>query len=253
MGYAVGRVAELAGVTVRTLHHYDEIGLLRPSGRSEAGYRRYSDADLERLQQVLYYRELGFALDEIAAILDDPDADAAAHLRRQHRLLRQRIERLSRMAAAVEHAMEAQQMGMSLTPEERLEVFGNADPSRLAPEAEERWGHTEEYREAKRRVRRYTKEDWLQIKEEADAPVRLLVAARADGLPATSEEAMGAAEAHRQQITRWFYDCTYEVHRGLAAMYVEDDRFRTHYDHYASGLADYIHDAILANAGRHGA
>ena len=87
MGYPIGKVAELAGVTVRTLHHYDEIGLLSPSERTNTGYRRYDDADLERLQQILYYRELEFSLEEIAAILDDPQGDATAHLRRQHRLL----------------------------------------------------------------------------------------------------------------------------------------------------------------------
>ena len=83
MGYPIGKVAELAGVTVRTLHHYDEIGLLSPSERTSTGYRRYDDADLERLQQILYYRELEFSLEEIATILDDPQADATAHLRRQ--------------------------------------------------------------------------------------------------------------------------------------------------------------------------
>lgn len=82
--HPVGEVARLAGVTVRTLHHYDEIGLLRPTGRSAAGYRLYDRADLERLQQILCYRELGFELDKIAAILDDPDTDPVDHLRRQH-------------------------------------------------------------------------------------------------------------------------------------------------------------------------
>src|SRR5205823_6930017 len=116
------------GVSVRTLHHYDEIGLLTPGDRSPVGYRRYSEQDLERLQQILFYRELGFTLEQIATILDDPRADAAAHLRRQHRLLVRRIERLQAMVAAVEFALEAQQVGISLTPEERFEVFGDHDP-----------------------------------------------------------------------------------------------------------------------------
>src|ERR1041384_5762915 len=115
MEYTVGQLAAVAGITVRTLHHYDEIGLLRPSLRSAAGYRRYVEPDLERLQQVLFYRELGFSLEEIATILDDPDADAATHLRRQHRLLRERIARLEAMVTAVEFTMEAQKMGMALT------------------------------------------------------------------------------------------------------------------------------------------
>lgn len=129
MSYSVGQVAGFAGVTVRTLHHYDDIGLLVPSERSHAGHRRYSDADLDRLQQILFYRELGFPLDEVAALLDDPAADPRAHLRRQHELLSARIGKLQKMAAAVEQAMEARSMGINLTPEEKFEVFGDFDPT----------------------------------------------------------------------------------------------------------------------------
>ena len=141
-GRTVGEVAALAGVTVRTLHHYDRIGLLSPSGRSAAGYRQYSAADLDRLHRVLLYRELGFSLEDVAALLDD-DADPEAHLRRQHRLLRDRLERTSAMVAAVEKEMEARHMGIALTPEERFEVFGEHDPERYEAEVQERWGDTD--------------------------------------------------------------------------------------------------------------
>src|SRR6476619_6443235 len=107
MDHTVGAVARMAGVTVRTLHHYDEIGLLRASARSPAGYRRYGEADLDRLQRILFYRELGFGLDQISDLMTDGGADPVAHLRRQHALLVDRIGRLERMAAAVEKAMEA--------------------------------------------------------------------------------------------------------------------------------------------------
>ncbi len=91
MGYSIGKVADLSGVTIRTLHHYDEIGLLSPSGRSEAGYRIYEAQDLERLQRILFYRELGFTLEGISTIVDDPQTDAAGHLERQRGLLTERI------------------------------------------------------------------------------------------------------------------------------------------------------------------
>src|SRR5215470_15345685 len=97
VGHTVGAVAKLAGITVRTLHLYDEIGLLSPSDRSATGYRRYDNADLERLQQIMFYRELGFPLEEIAEIIDDPAADPASHLRRQHELVSERIGRLRKM------------------------------------------------------------------------------------------------------------------------------------------------------------
>src|SRR5262245_5841929 len=160
MDYTVGRAAEIAGVTVRTLHHYDEIGLLSPGGRSGAGYRRYDDVDLERLQHIMFYRELGFALEEIAEILDDPAADPASHLRRQHDLLSDRVARLGKMLDAIEFAMEAGKVGINLTPEERFEVFGEFNPDDYTEEAQERWGATDAYKESARRVSRYTKADW---------------------------------------------------------------------------------------------
>src|SRR5258706_1119719 len=146
VSYTVGQVARLAGVSVRTLHHYHQIGLLVPEGHSPAGYRRYSNDDLERLQRVLFYRELGFALEEIVTLLDDPAIDAEAHLRRQHDLLTRRIERLEGMVTAVERAMEATKMGISLTPEERFEVFGEQDPAQHAEEVQQRWGDTDAYK-----------------------------------------------------------------------------------------------------------
>ena len=252
MSLTIGAVARLAGVTVRTLHHYDEIGLLRPGSRSDAGYRRYDDDDLERLQRILFYRELGFGLDEIRDVMRDGHADATGHLRRQHAMLLDRIGRLRRMAAAVEKAMEATTMGINLTPEERLEVFGDFDPDAHAAEAEERWGQTDAYRESARRVARYTKEDWQRIKAQGQAAIEQVVAAMRAGKPADSAEAMAGAEAHRRQIDDAFYACSYEMHVGLAEMYLADPRFTATYEKIAPGLAQYLHDAIKANAARQG-
>jgi DNA-binding transcriptional MerR regulator len=249
----VGEVAALAGVTVRTLHHYDRIGLLSPSERTAAGYRRYSADDLDRLHQVLLYRELGFSLEEVATLLDDPAADPGAHLRRQHRLLRERLERTQAMVAAVEKEMEARAMGISLTPEERFEVFGENDPAQYEAEAEERWGETEAYEESQRRTRGYTQEDWLRIKAEGEDVESRFAAALRSGLAPDSPEAMDVAEAHRQQISRNFYDCPPQMHAGLGEMYVEDERFAAHYEQVAPGLAQYVSAAVQANAARHGA
>jgi DNA-binding transcriptional MerR regulator len=248
MSYTVGRVAEIAGVTVRTLHHYDEIGLLTPGGRTSAGYRRYDGIDLERLQQILLYRELGFTLDEIAAILDDPGADAREHLRRQHALLKDRITRLQDMVAAVEYVMEAHKVGINLTPEEKFEVFGDFDPNEYAGEAEERWGGADAYKESARRTAKYTRQDWQRIQQETGDLTGRWIAALDAGIPAGSQPAMDLAEEHRQQITTFFYDCTYEFHTGLAEMYLADERFTASYDNQRDGLAQYVHDSILANA-----
>ncbi|MHB9860001.1 MerR family transcriptional regulator [Streptomyces sp. YIM S03343] len=252
MSYSVGQVAGFAGVTVRTLHHYDTIGLLAPSERSHAGHRRYNEADLDRLQRILFYRELGFPLDEVAVLLDDPDADPRAHLRRQHDLLTARIERLRKMAAAVEHAMEARKMGINLTPEERFEVFGDKDPEQYADEAEQRWGGTAAYAESQRRAARYAKDDWRRLQAEADDWSARYTALMTDGEPPAGERAMDLAEEHRRHIGTWFYDCSYDMHRCLGDMYVSDERFKAFYDSMRPGLAEHLRDAITANADRNG-
>ncbi|MFG2831680.1 MerR family transcriptional regulator [Streptomyces sp. NPDC048434] len=251
MSYAVGQVAAFAGVTVRTLHHYDEIGLLLPGERNHAGHRRYGEDDLDRLQQILFYRELGFPLDEVAVLLDDPHADPQEHLRRQHDLLTGRIGRLEEMAAAVEHAMEARRMKVRLTPEEKFEVFGDFDPEDHAAEAEERWGGTDAYKESQRRAAAYTKDDWKRLTAEFDALHRAMADLLAREVPADSEAAMDVAEQHRRFISGAYYDCTYEIHSGLGEMYVADERFTATYEAIRPGLAVYLRDAMLANAVRH--
>ncbi len=252
MSWTVGELARLAGVTVRTLHHYDRIGLLRPSGRTAAGYRSYELPDLDRLQQVLVYRELGFPLEEVATLLDDPEADPAEHLRRQHRLLRDRLERTQAMVAAVEKEMEARQMGIHLSPEERFEVFGEHDPAQYDAEVEERWGDTDAYRQSQRRTASYGKDDWLRIQAEGEDVEARFAAALRDGVPADSARAMDLAEEHRQQISRNFYDCPPAMHAALGRMYVEDERFTAHYEQRAAGLAQYVSTAVQANAARQG-
>ncbi|MQS13297.1 MerR family transcriptional regulator [Streptomyces kaniharaensis] len=250
-GYSVGAVAKIAKVTVRTLHHYDEIGLLSPAGRTRAGYRRYVDADLDRLQQILFYRELGFPLEEIAAILDDDSVSPSEHLRRQHRLLTDRIKHLQDLATAVEHAMEARRMGIQLTPEEKFEIFGEDYKEEWEQEAEQRWGDTEAWAESQRRAGSYTKADWQRIQTEMTALNTSLVEALTAGEPADGAVAMDLAEEHRQHICQNFYDCTYTIHRGLAGLYVSDPRWTTTYENLTPGLAQWLHDAILANADRH--
>jgi DNA-binding transcriptional MerR regulator len=254
----VGRLAELSGVTVRTLHHYDEIGLVRPSARTAAGYRAYSAADVDRLRQVLAYRRLGFGLRAVAELVSDPSADAVAHLRRQRDLLLAQRDSVDVMVAAIDKELEARVMGISLTPEEQLEVFGSDKPGgEWADEAQQRWGQGSEggartaWRESQRRAARYGKEDWTRIKAEADANVAAFAAALRAGLPAGGPQAMDLAEGYRQHITRYFYDCGYPAHRGLADLYLADERFTATYEDVAPGLARFVHDAIHANADRH--
>jgi DNA-binding transcriptional MerR regulator len=248
--WSVGEVAALAGVTVRTLHHYDRIGLLPASERTPAGYRSYAEADLLRLQRILAYRELGFGLDDIAALLDDPDSDPVSHLRRQHGLVLERLEHLRQVAAVLEKTMEAHQMGIRLNPDEMFEVFGDHDPTQHAAEVEERWGDTDAYRESSRRTSSYTKEDWKRVTAEQEAAAQRLASAMREGHAPDSDVAMDAAEEARLVIDRNFYPCSHELHVGLAQMYLADPRFTKTYEDLSPGLAQYVHDAITANATR---
>jgi len=246
----VGQVAEQLGVTVRTLHHYDEIGLLVPSERSPAGYRLYTAEDITRMQHVVVYRRLGFPLEEIALLLDEPSADVSEHLRRQRQAVMSRLDEMQDLVTAIDRALEKEMAGNKLTKEEQRELFGDGFSDDYADEAEQRWGGTEAWKQSQGRTSTYTKEDWAQVKAEMDANNAAFASAVNDGEPATSERAMDAAEQHRLHIHNRFYDLTTEFHRNLGDMYLADPRFTKNYEDIRPGLAQYVRDAIHANADR---
>ena len=251
MARTVGEVARLANVTVRALHHYDEIGLVHPSARTDAGYRLYDEGDLTRLQQVLLYRELGFGLDEIRALMSDPSFDRGKALREQREQLAQRADRLDAMIRALDRAIEAHENGTTMSDEEMFAVFGD-EQRELQEEAAQRWGDTDAWQQSRRRTAGYTKTDWEAVKLEGEAIESRILEVYRSGAAPDSDTAMDAVEAHRRQITDRFYDCSHEMHVGLAQMYVADPRFTAHYEELAEGLAQYVHDAIVANAARAG-
>ncbi len=244
----VGAVSRLAGVTVRTLHHYDELGLVVPAGRSGSGYRTYGPAEVERLQEVLFFRELGFPLDQIKSMMETRTYTRISALQQQRQLLEQQAERLLTMIDAVDRAVLAERTGVKMSSEEILEVFGDFDPKEHEAEAEERWGESDAYKQSAQRTARYTKQDWENIKSEADAINQKFLALMAEGAPATDPAALAVAEEHRAHITRWFYDCSIEIHEGLGQMYVADERFRNNINKAGEGLAEYMSAAIAANA-----
>ena len=243
----VGAVADLTGVSVRTLHHYDHIGLVVPSVRTTAGYRGYTDADVERLHVVLVYREAGLPLDEIRVLLDDPEVDGLARLRRQHALLLERAEGLQRTIKAVEELMDAHRSGIQLTAEKQVEIFGTtAFGADYAVEAERRWGDTDEWRQSQQRVSRLTKQDWIDLKADGDQLLADLAAAKRAGVVPGSPEGDALAARHRASIER-FYECGGEMHRGLVQMYLADARFSAYYDDVEPGLAQFVHDVVIAS------
>lgn len=246
----VGTIAGLTGVSVRTLHHYDHVGLVVPSVRTAAGYRGYTDADVERLHLVLVYRAAGLPLDEIRVLLDDPDVDELAKLQHQHAMLLERADGLQRTIKAVEELMSAHRDGIQLTAEEQAEIFGTSSFSEeYAAEALQRWGDTDAWKQSRGRASQMTKQDWIDVKVEGDALLDALALGKRDGVAPGSERANALAARHRASIDR-FYDCSADIHLGLAEMYLGDQRFTRYYDDVEPGLAQYLHDVIVASIER---
>ncbi len=244
----VGRVAALTGLTVRALHHYDAIGLVSPSLRSAAGYRLYTDDDLRRLQQVLLFRELGFALDAVRELVDAPADRRRAALRER----RDAIERQRRRADAVLRAVDATLHSLDtdtpMNTERSFDDYRQFMHGEYADEARERWGETDAWAISRRRTRDYSADDWARIRAEGDALTGDFLEAMHRGDAADGDAAMAIAERHREHIERHFYPCSQAMHANVAAMYTGDERFRAHYDRHAEGLAAYIQAAVHANA-----
>ncbi|GAB7029093.1 MerR family transcriptional regulator [Streptomyces sp. NPDC021749] len=250
-GLTVGRAAALVGVSVKTLHHWDTIGLVRPSDRTWAGYRVYSSDDVARIHRVLVYRELGLPLAEIGRILDDPDTRARDHLRRQRSQLVERISRLQKMVDAVDRMLDASRTGMRLTPEQQVDIFGADWHPAWVEEAEERWGESAQWAQYAERAAEMTPEDWKGVAAATDALNADLAAANRAGVAPGSEEANALAERHRTLISTYF-DCTHAMQVCMGRMYVSEPGYAEYYDALAPGLTLWLRDILFANAVAHG-
>jgi DNA-binding transcriptional MerR regulator len=235
--YTVQQLARLAGVSVRTLHHYDHIGLLKPSARTAAGYRLYGEADLLRLQQILFFRELDFPLAEIQAILDDPRFDQVKALRDHRQLLQQQADRLERLLKTIEKTLSRlTEDTMTMTDEELYEGFTPEQIERYTREANEMYD-PKAVAEANRRVRSMTRAQWQAVKAEGGAVAQQL-ADLMDKAP--SDVAVQAAVARHYAWVDNFWHPTAESYRGLGQGYAAHPEFRAFYEKYRPGLADFM-------------
>ncbi|WSF97495.1 MerR family transcriptional regulator [Nocardia vinacea] len=248
-GLTVGAAAARMGVTIRTLHHWDAIGLVCPTERTDAGYRLYTSADLARVDRVLIYRELGVPLDEIKTVLDAPAIDATSSLRRQRDELRERAARLQRMADGMDRLIEARESGIRLSAEEQVEIFGAHWQPTWTAQAHDRWGDTAEWAQYAERAADRTAEDWQQIADTVDALNADLAAAYRAGVLPGSDEANALAERHRGSIDAYF-DCTPAMHICIARTYLSDPNYTTFFDTLAPGLTPWLSAIIHANASR---
>ena len=249
--FQVKDVARLAGVSVRTLHHYDSIGLLVPGIRTAAGYRLYTDSDVRRLQQILIGRELGLSLEDIRRSLDDPRFDQKAALLDQRERLRERVQQTEAMIRAIDAALGTLDGNRRKGEMKMEDLFEGFNAAQYDEEARGRWGTSDAYLESEKRTRRYKPDDWKALGVELAAVYGDAVSAMKAGKAASDRAVMDIAERHRMSIDRWFYPCSRAMHRGLASMYESDDRFRQSIDRHGDGLTSFLAAAIRANAARH--
>ncbi|MFE5791963.1 MerR family transcriptional regulator [Streptomyces sp. NPDC056503] len=250
-GLTVGQVSARLGVTVRALHHWDEIGLARPSLRTAAGYRLYTAADLARLHRVVVYRELGLGLDRIGAVLDDADTDVPAALRAQRAQVAERVERLRRLGAGLDRMIEAHERGLLLTVDQQAAIFGpDWDPEGPA-KARAQYGDTAQWRQYAERSASRTPEEWQAVTDASAALDRELASAMDAGLAPGSPEANELVEHHRAVFAAYF-PLTREMQVCLARTYASDPGFTAHYDALREGLAVWFRTVVDASARAHG-
>jgi len=241
--YGVSELAALAGVSVRTLHYYDEIGLLRPSARSASGYRLYNHDDLLRLQQVLFYKELELPLAEIQAIMEQSEFDRLHALRGHREQLQNKGERLSRLIATVDKTIASLEGDMGISDDELFAGFSPEQKERYGKEARERWG--DEVDQVEARLRKLPKQDWQAIQAEGSAVTEAIAEVMA--LPVGSGEVQALIARHHAWIEN-FYPCSAERYQGLGQMYVEHPEFRANYEKVRPGLAEFMRDAMAVYA-----
>ena len=239
--WSIGEAAARAGVSVRTLHHYDAIGLLAPSEVTRAGYRLYDEAAMAKLEQILFFRELGFPLEQIRDIMAHPAYDAREAMRRQRTLLEMQRARLDAMIARLDEAL----LGRG-TP--KPEVFDMKEIERMkaqyADEVKARWGETDAYAQSEARTGAYGAGDWAAIQAGMDERMAAFAAVRDLAPEDTRVQAMVAD--WQQYITEHFYSCTDEILEGLGQMYEADGRFRQNIDRHGEGTAQCMARAIAA-------
>jgi DNA-binding transcriptional MerR regulator len=240
MKMTIKEFANLSGVSVRTLHYYDEIGLLNPSFVDEqTGYRFYDEISLERMQEIMFYRELEFSLKRIQEILSSPNYDTRKAFEEQKRLLTLKKERLERIISAVDYAMKGENI---------MKVFDNSEfeksCNKYEAEVKEKWGHTDAYTEYANKSKGYSKEKYASLADGMEQMMGAFALCMKKGEKPDAAEAQELVKKLQNFITENYYTCTNEILSGLGQMYVGDERFMKNIDKHGKGTAQYISEAI---------
>lgn len=245
--YTPHELAKLSGCTVRTLHHYDELGLVRAK-RGSNNYRHYGPAEVDRLQQVLLYREAEVPLADIKRVLDDPTFDAREALVEHLRDLRSRRERIDGLIASVENTLASMEGGVPMSDTQKFEAFKKnlieQNEQKYGAEVRERWGD-DAADSSNAKMAGMTEEQWSNTQELQQQIGEALLAGMEEGDPAGAH-AQRAADLHRQWLCAFWKEGTYskQAHAGLVEMYVADDRFKAYYEAIAPGAAAFLRDAV---------
>lgn len=247
----INELVKLSGVSARTLRYYDEIGLLKPSMVEQNGYRQYSQPDIDRLQQVLFYRTLDFKLEQIKALLEDPNFEVKEALKNQQKLLEQKRNYLDGLLQTIAQTIDTMEGETTMTNEQKFEAFKN----KLIEDNEQAYG--EEIRqkygeqhvlEGYGKLKEMTEQQYKAVQQLEQQLFARLKEALVEN-DATSEVAMEAAELHKRWLSFYWKKYTKEAHVGLAQMYMHDERFTTYYDsQVGEGATRLLHDAIVAYA-----
>ena len=236
MKLQINEFAKLTGVSVRTLYYYDEIGLLKPAEVDMwTGYRFYDEDSLEKMQQIMFYRELDFSLKSIMKILSSPDYDKEKALDEQKKLLILKKERLEKLISAIDSAKKGENI---------MKAFDNTEFENYKEEVKEKWGQTDAYNEYTEKTKGYSKEKFNAMGEGMENILEEFAECMNSGLEFDSTYAQNLVKKLQSYITENFYTCTNEILAGLGSMYVADERFKNNIDKHSSGTAEFISKAL---------
>ncbi len=244
MPYSVNQLAKLAGVSVRTLHYYDEVGLLKPTRVKHNDYRQYNEDELLRLQQIMFFRELDFSLEQIKKILSSPQFDMQAALAEQKQLIKLKRHRLDRLMITIDKTIKKINNEIHMEDQELYGNFSKAEMDKYTEEARQRWGHTDAFKQSQQRVKKMGKAGLAKVLKESGELTQAIAAAMKSGLYPKSEVVQQLIARHYDGL-RAFYEPNLEMYKGLAIMYVDDPRFKANYENVAAGLAEFMRDGML--------
>jgi DNA-binding transcriptional MerR regulator len=246
MEYTVQKLGRLAGISTRTLRYYDEIGLLKPARVNSSGYRIYGQAEVNKLQQILFYRELGVDLHSIKEIITSPSFNAVEALKEHREKLLDKRKQLDKLIANVEKTIAWQERRIEMTDKEKFEGFKRQmieeNEKKYGKEAREKYGD-EAVDKSNQKLMNMTQEEFEKATRLAEEVKAVLAEAFQTGNPA-GELAQKAAALHKEWLMYYWDSYSPEAHAGLAQMYVDDERFRAHYDEQQPGTAEFLRDAI---------